>query len=56
MEKHLPADELKEVKRILYGVEEEWVQLNSNYDKNEWQSKSIMWGPHKNVEIILKIF
>jgi len=56
LEKHLPADELKEVKRILYGVEEEWVQLNSNYDKNEWQSKSIMWGPHKNLEIILKIF
>jgi len=56
LEKHLPADELKEVKRILYGVEEEWVQLNSNYDKNEWQSKSVMWGPHKNVEIILKIF
>lgn len=30
LEKHLPPDELKEVKRILYGVEEEWVQLKDH--------------------------
>lgn len=31
LEKHIPADELKEVKRILYGRSDEWVENKKNF-------------------------
>lgn len=31
LEKHIPADELKEVKRILYGRSDEWVENKKSF-------------------------